>query len=169
MLLRLPTELRLEIYECCSAYTLLNLSQSCTQLRNEIINTPSVFTESYGYFLPNNHWGWPNTNSTQLTINNIAYISGCDLRNEFGNDYSQFMVESRLGLDRILGDSEDSDDDKEGLTRWILCGIKGCYGSDVLALGDRELGLEWYTRCFRCWKEDRDDYYDDPGDSDDSD
>ncbi|RPA84449.1 hypothetical protein BJ508DRAFT_303906 [Ascobolus immersus RN42] len=48
-LLRLPVELRLIIYRSCSAFTLLQLSQSHPTLRTELNSIPDILTTSYGY------------------------------------------------------------------------------------------------------------------------
>ncbi|RPA77366.1 hypothetical protein BJ508DRAFT_330221 [Ascobolus immersus RN42] len=49
LLLRLPLELRLIIYETCSAFTLLHLSLTCAQLRAEVAARPEIYTNTYGY------------------------------------------------------------------------------------------------------------------------
>ncbi|RPA78371.1 hypothetical protein BJ508DRAFT_329313 [Ascobolus immersus RN42] len=46
---RLPLELRLDIYECCSAFTLLQLSHTHPYLRTEINNHPSIYKSAFGY------------------------------------------------------------------------------------------------------------------------
>ncbi|RPA84456.1 hypothetical protein BJ508DRAFT_412817 [Ascobolus immersus RN42] len=49
-LLLLPVELRLSIYAFCSAYTLLNLSQTGINLRSEITTfSASILNKAYGY------------------------------------------------------------------------------------------------------------------------
>ncbi|RPA79039.1 hypothetical protein BJ508DRAFT_308778 [Ascobolus immersus RN42] len=51
-ILRLPTELRLEIYKFCSAFTLVQLSCTSVQLRREILTGPNLYAKSYGYENP---------------------------------------------------------------------------------------------------------------------
>ncbi|RPA84457.1 hypothetical protein BJ508DRAFT_412818 [Ascobolus immersus RN42] len=49
-ILRLPVELRLIIYRSCSAFTLLNLAQTCTFLYKEIPALPqSMLNAAFGY------------------------------------------------------------------------------------------------------------------------
>ncbi|RPA84493.1 hypothetical protein BJ508DRAFT_359824 [Ascobolus immersus RN42] len=65
-LLRFPLELRLEIYEFCSAYTLLNLSQTCSQIRAEIAaHHITIVYSSYGY---------KRSRISPFTIHNIGKI-----------------------------------------------------------------------------------------------
>ncbi|RPA80963.1 hypothetical protein BJ508DRAFT_326811 [Ascobolus immersus RN42] len=45
----LPLELRLEIYEKCTAFSLLQLAQTSPYLRNEILSRPSLYSFSNGY------------------------------------------------------------------------------------------------------------------------
>ncbi|RPA80959.1 hypothetical protein BJ508DRAFT_362190 [Ascobolus immersus RN42] len=46
---QLPLELQLNIYDHCSAFTLLQLSRTTRSLRAEILRNPSVYTSSDGY------------------------------------------------------------------------------------------------------------------------
>ncbi|RPA84452.1 hypothetical protein BJ508DRAFT_303907 [Ascobolus immersus RN42] len=54
-LIRLPPELRLIIYDHCSALTLLHLSLTCTTLLLELNTLPTILTTSYGYATPTNN------------------------------------------------------------------------------------------------------------------
>ncbi|RPA78327.1 hypothetical protein BJ508DRAFT_329264 [Ascobolus immersus RN42] len=46
---QLPLEIRLDIYTICSAFTLLQLFQSCRKIRQELISYPSIIHNSFGY------------------------------------------------------------------------------------------------------------------------
>ncbi|RPA71688.1 hypothetical protein BJ508DRAFT_315397 [Ascobolus immersus RN42] len=48
-LLQLPLELRLDIYSCCSAFTLLQLAGTFTQAHTEIHRYPTIFRQSRGF------------------------------------------------------------------------------------------------------------------------
>ncbi|RPA81393.1 hypothetical protein BJ508DRAFT_114326 [Ascobolus immersus RN42] len=73
--MHLPPELRLQIYDLCTAYTLLNLSQTSPLLRHEILNSPTIFLYSYGYIArPLNPGPMPRVPT--LTIRNIMFIDG---------------------------------------------------------------------------------------------
>ncbi|RPA87068.1 hypothetical protein BJ508DRAFT_95669 [Ascobolus immersus RN42] len=50
-LLNLPIELRLEIYTHCSAFALLQLTQTCKQVYEEINARHSIYENAYGYKL----------------------------------------------------------------------------------------------------------------------
>ncbi|RPA81397.1 hypothetical protein BJ508DRAFT_326520 [Ascobolus immersus RN42] len=73
-LLSLPTELRLDIFEYCTTFTLIKLSRTCRQLRKEIVWKPSVFNKSYGYRAAADQNEFP-----QLRIQNLEFISPYDL------------------------------------------------------------------------------------------
>ncbi|RPA80967.1 hypothetical protein BJ508DRAFT_346366 [Ascobolus immersus RN42] len=66
-LLDLPTELRLIIYKSCSAFTLLQLCQTCRLLRSEIRNTPKIFQTAVGYDESQIH-------PPSLTLKNITQL-----------------------------------------------------------------------------------------------
>ncbi|RPA72197.1 hypothetical protein BJ508DRAFT_419586 [Ascobolus immersus RN42] len=51
-LLLLPTEIRLEIYSNCTAFTLLQLSHTSTELHREINAYPGLIGKTYGYICP---------------------------------------------------------------------------------------------------------------------
>ncbi|RPA85731.1 hypothetical protein BJ508DRAFT_322334 [Ascobolus immersus RN42] len=56
---RLPPEVRLEIYECCSAFTLFQLAMTGHEFRGEILDSrrPEIVTQSFGYIRnPNNEY-----------------------------------------------------------------------------------------------------------------
>ncbi|RPA87065.1 hypothetical protein BJ508DRAFT_410641 [Ascobolus immersus RN42] len=47
--LALPVEIRLEVYGHCSAFTLLQLSNTCRQTRTDLDEHRSVYQKSFGY------------------------------------------------------------------------------------------------------------------------
>ncbi|RPA82839.1 hypothetical protein BJ508DRAFT_325002 [Ascobolus immersus RN42] len=51
--LSLPTELRLEIYTHCTAFTLLQVSHTSRILYHEVNNYPGIVERSFGYWFPN--------------------------------------------------------------------------------------------------------------------
>ncbi|RPA82847.1 hypothetical protein BJ508DRAFT_325013 [Ascobolus immersus RN42] len=51
-LLSLPVELRLEIYSQCTAFSLLQLSHTCSALHHEINKYPAIIKNTYGYWDP---------------------------------------------------------------------------------------------------------------------
>ncbi|RPA84448.1 hypothetical protein BJ508DRAFT_323712 [Ascobolus immersus RN42] len=70
-LFRIPPELRLEIYSHISAYSLLNLSYTCSKHRHEINALPiSTLHNSYGY---KDH-----PEATTFTVLNIAKLETID-------------------------------------------------------------------------------------------
>ncbi|RPA78325.1 hypothetical protein BJ508DRAFT_329262 [Ascobolus immersus RN42] len=82
-LLRLPIELRLEIYSYCAAFTLLQLTHTCNRIRADIINHTFLVRKSYGLYRHNYtylcNWGRPGgPHCPNLTINFILYLDGLD-------------------------------------------------------------------------------------------
>ncbi|RPA84445.1 hypothetical protein BJ508DRAFT_38405 [Ascobolus immersus RN42] len=71
--LSLPTELRLCIFEECTAFTLLRVSQTCTTLRAELNSLPSLLAQSYGY-TPYTGTCTKGNEKSILTIANISKI-----------------------------------------------------------------------------------------------
>ncbi|RPA81394.1 hypothetical protein BJ508DRAFT_326517 [Ascobolus immersus RN42] len=110
MVLNLPSELRLEIYTHCTAYSLLLLSQTCRLVRAEILSSPHIFTKSYGYSSsPRPARGhrqapYPNRRGGILTIHNITSISGhFDAQSQ-----TESQVRAILGWpDRVLRQCRD--------------------------------------------------------------
>ncbi|RPA78787.1 hypothetical protein BJ508DRAFT_416378 [Ascobolus immersus RN42] len=74
-LLELPTEIRLEIYRQCSAFTLLVLSASARSFRTEIHDHPSIYKHAYGYNPGKTDTFWPNlTPEPTFAIRNIKCL-----------------------------------------------------------------------------------------------
>ncbi|RPA81213.1 hypothetical protein BJ508DRAFT_326598 [Ascobolus immersus RN42] len=67
--LTLPTEIRLEVFTHCSAFTLLHLSHSSSQLYYEINKHASIINRSYGYCHSD-----PTKHRNKLNINDIARL-----------------------------------------------------------------------------------------------
>ncbi|RPA79432.1 hypothetical protein BJ508DRAFT_308363 [Ascobolus immersus RN42] len=74
-LLRLPTELRLCIYEYSSALGLLQLASTCSITRAEIHAHPSIIKTSFGYW-PRD----PTKPTVELTIRNIGELDASNLK-----------------------------------------------------------------------------------------
>ncbi|RPA77167.1 hypothetical protein BJ508DRAFT_350814 [Ascobolus immersus RN42] len=71
--LRLPTELRFMVYQHCSAFTLLQLSHTCTAHRFEILNCiPKILTSSEGY---QESEGYADAETEELTLRNGTILS----------------------------------------------------------------------------------------------
>ncbi|RPA84490.1 hypothetical protein BJ508DRAFT_340447 [Ascobolus immersus RN42] len=64
--LRLPSELRLEVYKYCTAFSLLNLSLACRQMRDEINGEEEILIESPGYIALIH--GSPNLNFNNIRV-----------------------------------------------------------------------------------------------------
>ncbi|RPA72907.1 hypothetical protein BJ508DRAFT_366987 [Ascobolus immersus RN42] len=56
VLLRLPIELRLCIYDHCSAISLLMLSLTCKSLRTEINASTATVHRSFGHYAQRKRW-----------------------------------------------------------------------------------------------------------------
>ncbi|RPA78842.1 hypothetical protein BJ508DRAFT_328872 [Ascobolus immersus RN42] len=91
LLLSLPTELRLAIYQECSAFALVQLTYVSTKLRSEILDSPMIFTQAYGYgespLMQNPDFPWdyeiPRINKrhpSQLSMFNIERVASHEER-----------------------------------------------------------------------------------------
>ncbi|RPA78346.1 hypothetical protein BJ508DRAFT_329286 [Ascobolus immersus RN42] len=69
-LLRLPTELRIEVYRHCTTFTLLNLSHTSRSLHAEINSCPQIITASKDYRPASNNYSRP------VPLDNPAYWAG---------------------------------------------------------------------------------------------
>ncbi|RPA80413.1 hypothetical protein BJ508DRAFT_362602 [Ascobolus immersus RN42] len=77
--LKLPTEIRLEIYSHCTAFTLVQLYHTCATLHNEIERYPSIYQTSFGY--GPSQWSPPNNDGLVYLglsrINKVSSIKEC--------------------------------------------------------------------------------------------
>ncbi|RPA78785.1 hypothetical protein BJ508DRAFT_416377 [Ascobolus immersus RN42] len=78
LFLRLPAELRLEVYSQCSAFTLLILTATTRSLRSEIFLHPSIYRQTTGYIQEPEAWWTPRTTLPAFSIRNIKRVTSAE-------------------------------------------------------------------------------------------
>ncbi|RPA85974.1 hypothetical protein BJ508DRAFT_373167 [Ascobolus immersus RN42] len=96
-LFSLPIEIRLEIFQNCSAFTLLVLAATSRSLRAEILQYPAIYQKSAGFTAYPGAW-WPDDDGPQrsvFSIRNITQVTTLSERNLLHN--TLFLWNPRRG------------------------------------------------------------------------
>ncbi|RPA78244.1 hypothetical protein BJ508DRAFT_329372 [Ascobolus immersus RN42] len=123
LFMRLPLELRLDIYEFCSALTLLQLIGTSWQIRCELLTRPKLITGSFGYRHPNDLYGLKfeiashlqriQNETFLLSIEDVAKLSGKEEARYFISRHQKYILGDLWGrlprtccpkCNRILGE-----------------------------------------------------------------
>ncbi|RPA80966.1 hypothetical protein BJ508DRAFT_326815 [Ascobolus immersus RN42] len=111
----LPLELRLEVYDQCTAFSLLQLSQTSRSVREEILARPIVYSSTEGYYEQSRQYlislerralASPNTESTRvtqllsserrlLTLSDISHVTSEEEKDLVYRWYGETAAEER--------------------------------------------------------------------------